>query len=117
MSSACVQVKESLRPRASQRKLPRGVQPGSETAAATFDVVDVEGEEEYCFVVETSAAEGVEPQSLAEARRLPEWSEWEKAIKEELDTLERAGTYVEAEAPAGREHRWVEVGVQDQARR
>lgn len=85
----------------SQRKLPRGVQPGSETAAATFDIVDVEGEEEYCFVVETSAAEGVEPQSLAEARRLPEWSEWEKAIKEELDTLERAGTYVEAEAPAG----------------
>ena len=34
-----------------------------------------------------------EPESLEEAKRSPEWPEWEKAIKIELDQLTEMGTW------------------------
>jgi transposase InsO family protein len=56
---------------------------------------------EYAFVVETSDAEALEPRTLAEAKRRPEWPLWEKAISEELATLKTAGTWRLEEAPPG----------------
>ena len=40
-----------------------------------------------------------EPESLEEAKRSPEWSEWEKAIKIELDQLTNMGTWKLVDAP------------------
>jgi transposase InsO family protein len=54
---------------------------------------------EYAFAVETADAEALEPRSLAEAKRRPEWPLWEKAIEEELATLKTAGTWRLEEAP------------------
>ena len=47
---------------------------------------------EHTFMAETANAEGLEPQTLAEAKHRPDWLQWEKAILEELATLEAAGT-------------------------
>jgi hypothetical protein len=43
--------------------------------------------------VDVHDAEALEPLSLAEAKRRPEWPEWERAIREELKTLDDAGTW------------------------
>jgi hypothetical protein len=56
---------------------------------------------EHVFAVETADAEALEPRSLAEAKRRPEWPLWEKAIEEELATLKAAGTWRLEEAPPG----------------
>jgi hypothetical protein len=56
---------------------------------------------EYAMVAEISEAEGLEPCSLAEAKRGPDWLFWEKAIFEELKTLEEAGTWELVDLPAG----------------
>jgi hypothetical protein len=51
------------------------------------------------LLAETSNAEAVEPQTLAEAKRQPDWPLWEKAIEEELATLKKAGTWKLEKAP------------------
>jgi transposase InsO family protein len=56
---------------------------------------------EHAFAVETADAEALEPRTLAEAKRRPEWPLWEKAIEEELATLKAAGTWRLEAAPPG----------------
>ena len=56
---------------------------------------------EYALVAEMSEVEGLEPQSLAEAKRGHDWPFWEKAIFEELKTLEEASTWELVDLPAG----------------
>jgi hypothetical protein len=56
---------------------------------------------EHVLLAETSDAEALEPRTLAEAKRHPDWLWWEKAIGEELATLEAAGTWVLEEPPPG----------------
>jgi len=56
---------------------------------------------EQALVATTSDAEALEPCSLAEVKRRPDWHLWEKAINEELATLKAAGTWRMEEAPAG----------------
>ena len=56
---------------------------------------------EYALVAEMSEVEGLEPQSLAEAKRGQDWLFWEKAIFEELKTLGEAGTWELVDLPAG----------------
>jgi hypothetical protein len=56
--------------------------------------------EEYAMAAEISDAEALEPRSLAEAKRRPDWPLWEKAIYEELATLKEMGTYELVEPPA-----------------
>jgi transposase InsO family protein len=56
---------------------------------------------EHTFMADTADAEALEPRTLAEAKRRPDWLWWEKAILEELATLEAAGTWVLEEAPPG----------------
>jgi hypothetical protein len=57
--------------------------------------------DEYVLVSETSEAEAIEPRSLAEAKRRPDWHLWEKAIHEELAVLRDAGTWELTNAPDG----------------
>src|SRR5438445_12075939 len=58
---------------------------------------EVEGEadcaDEYALVAEISETEALKPCNLAEAKKRPDWSLWEKAIHEELETLKTAGTW------------------------
>lgn len=56
---------------------------------------------EFVFAAETADAEALEPRTLAEAKRRPDWPHWEKAIEEELATLKAAGTWRLEEAPPG----------------
>jgi hypothetical protein len=55
----------------------------------------------HTFMAETADAEALEPHTLTEAKRRPDWLWWEKAIEEELATLEAAGTWVLEEPPPG----------------
>jgi Reverse transcriptase (RNA-dependent DNA polymerase) len=55
----------------------------------------------YVLVAETSEVEAIEPRSLAEARRRPDWHLWETAIHEELVVLRDAGTWRLTIAPSG----------------
>jgi len=54
---------------------------------------------EYIFAAETADTEALEPRTLTEAKRRPDWPLWEKAIEEELATLKAAGTWRLEEAP------------------
>src|SRR5258708_2256398 len=54
---------------------------------------------EHVFMAETADSEALEPHSLPEAKRRPDWLLWEKAIQEELATLKTAGTWKLEEAP------------------
>jgi hypothetical protein len=49
----------------------------------------------------TAEAEALEPTSLAEAKRCPDWPLWEGGIREELAMLATAGTWELVEPPAG----------------
>jgi hypothetical protein len=57
----------------------------------TIGLEDFKGLEQI-FLAETADMEALEPQTLAEAKHCPDWLWWEKAILEELATLEAAGT-------------------------
>jgi hypothetical protein len=73
-------------------------EPEGESTAVALMAVDLV---EYAMVAEMSDVEGLEPRSLAEAKRSPDWLFWEKAIVEELKTLEEAGTWELVDPPAG----------------
>ena len=49
----------------------------------------------------TAESEALEPSSLAEARRRPDWLQWEAGIREELATLQAAGTWELVDVPCG----------------
>jgi hypothetical protein len=67
----------------------------------TPDVLMADNFVEYAMVADMSEVEGLEPRSLAEAKRGPDWLFWEKAIFEELRTLEEAGTWELVDPPSG----------------
>jgi hypothetical protein len=81
---------------ASRPTLAPGVQQPSDWTASVS-----EWEEEYALAVETSNAEALEPRSLAEAKKRPDWPLWKGAIEEELATLKAAGTWETVDAPEG----------------
>ncbi|KAF7368844.1 Reverse transcriptase Ty1/copia-type domain-containing protein [Mycena venus] len=56
---------------------------------------------EYALVADVSEAEGIEPRNLAEARRSPDWPQWEKATKDKLAMLEGNGTWEIVDASPG----------------
>jgi hypothetical protein len=55
--------------------------------------------EEYAMLAQISETEAIEPQTLTEAKRRPDWLLWEAAIHEELETLRKAGTWELTDAP------------------
>jgi Reverse transcriptase (RNA-dependent DNA polymerase)/gag-polypeptide of LTR copia-type/Integrase core domain/GAG-pre-integrase domain/Zinc knuckle len=89
--------------------LARGIQAPTEPIA---ERIEFEGEgsaeqimalmdEELAMVLEMSEAEGLDPSSLADAMRRPDWLDWEKAIHEELTVLQDAKTWVLVDPPPG----------------
>jgi hypothetical protein len=79
---------------ASRPAIPTGIQ-----VPPTSQEDEIEGENadenaaESVMVVDVTDAEALEPRSLAEAKRRPDWPQWERAIHEELKTLEEAKTW------------------------
>ena len=74
---------------------------------------------EEALLAETSDAEALEPQMLTEAKCWPDWPLWEKAIKEELATLKKAGTWKLEKAPSEANiigSKWVFKAKKDAAR-
>ena len=62
---------------------------------------------------------GENPKTLKEAKRSPEWPEWEKAIQTELNTLKQMGTWEMVDAPKDRKpvtSKWVFVKKYDKDR-
>ncbi|KAG5715707.1 hypothetical protein E4T56_gene198 [Termitomyces sp. T112] len=55
--------------------------------------------EEYALAAEIADAEGLEPRSVAEAKRRPDWKLWEKAIEDEPESLRKAGTWELVDKP------------------
>ncbi len=53
------------------------------------------------MAISTADAEALEPRSLAEVKRQPDWPLWEGAIREELATLKAAGTWEIVDKPVG----------------
>jgi hypothetical protein len=81
---------------ASYRSSDPVITPGIQLPTAVNQDVILEGEgsadwmmiaeatHEYALVAETSEVKAIEPRSLAEERRRPDWELWEKGILEEL---------------------------------
>ena len=66
----------------------------------------------------TTESEALEPSSLAEARRRPDWLQWEAGIREELVTLQAAGTWELVDVPRGANvvgSKWVFCAKKDAA--
>ena len=88
-------------------QIPVGVQLPTENE--TDVVLDGEGTaewmmlanfaDEYAMVADMGEMEAIEPRNLTEARRRPDWLQWEKAIEEELVVLDKAGTWKLVDAP------------------
>jgi len=84
----------------SRPAIPTGLQIPS-TSGTGAEIEGENGEEnaaDVVMVVDATDAEPLEPKSLAEAKRCPDWEQWERGIREELKTLEEAGTW-RLEAP------------------
>ena len=63
-------------------------------------------------------AKALEPTSIAEARRRPEWPQWEQGIREELAILQKAGTWELVDPPQGANivgSKWVFCAKKDAA--
>ena len=78
--------------------------------------MQIEGEQEnteqieHAMATAVSEIEAIDPQSLEEAMRRPDWKKWEAAIQEELGALKKAGTWGIVERPKGRNivrNKWV----------
>jgi hypothetical protein len=87
-------------------RVPTGVQLSVEREADDESfaglLVDIPAHMEgYIFATVIASSEALEPRSLAEAKRQPEWPLWKEAIKEELVTLKVAGTWELVDAPGG----------------
>jgi hypothetical protein len=82
-------------------KFPAGLQiPTTDDAANFTQLEEAGGVEEAAFGSSLAEAEGIEPQSLSEAMKRPDWPKWEEAMREELMALERMGTWELVEKPA-----------------
>ena len=68
---------------------------------SVLDEALMDCDEELAMVAEITEVEALEPSSLADARHQPDWSDWERAIEEELATIRDAGTWILVEPPAG----------------
>jgi hypothetical protein len=72
----------------------RRLQAGEGVAATITEQGTDDFHEEYELADAIEEAKGVTPQSVTEARRLPEREQWDTAMKKELETLKKMGTWV-----------------------
>jgi hypothetical protein len=61
---------------ASRPRYPAGLQVPSEDDAANVVVANADDEADSAMVAALANAEGIEPQSLEEAKRQPDWPQW-----------------------------------------
>ena len=95
--------------RPSEPQIPVGVQlPNNRGNEVVFEgegtsdwLMMTDFADEYAMAANSREMEALEPCSLAEAKRHPDWLQWEKAIQEELEVLTKAGTWKLADAPVG----------------
>jgi hypothetical protein len=92
-------VQDILEGRAESSKVTRGVQLPTQKEQRVEGEGSAECTDEYAMAAEIGETEALEPRSLAEAKRRPDWHLWEKAIQEELATLKTAGTWKLVDAP------------------
>jgi len=80
-----------------------GVEPEGESATnllmAILEDEDDTAELSAALAEFTANAEALEPTLLAEAKHHPDWPQWEARIREELATLQAAGTWKLADLP------------------
>ena len=78
-------------------QLPGGFGEETEEAggawSAAFEVLEDSEWLEHILIAEITAAEALEPSTLAEAKWCPNWPLWEKAINEELAMLKAVGDW------------------------
>ena len=95
--------------------LPRGMRPGSSIAADDgggvehAGVVDCESGIDYAMATVLESVEGLQP-TYEEARKRPDWPKWQEAIKVELNSLEKTGTWRLVKRPPNTnvvDSRWV----------
>ena len=89
--------------------LPKGMQISEPIAQIEKEVED-ENQIEHAMATVVSEMEAIDPLSLEEARRRPDWSKWDTAIQEELKALKKAGTWGIVERPKNRnivKNKWV----------
>ena len=77
--------------------LPIGLQAPESNVAIEAEAPD--GEDEYVLVAVTAEVEAIEPRTLAEAKRSPDWLRWEQAVKDEIEMLERLRTWEVVDSP------------------
>ena len=68
------------------------------------------GQIEHAMAVAISEIEAMDPQSLEEAMRRPDWPKWQAAIQEELGALKKAGMWGIVKRPKERNivrNKWV----------
>lgn len=87
------------------QKPPRGVvmptvpdEAQDERAVEDLFTEEING---VAMAAQMADVEGLDPRSLEEARRRPEWPRWEEAMKEELEALEAHGTWRLEKPPLG----------------
>ena len=105
--------------RPGKTNLPPGIQAPNPIAGIQGETED-SGQMEHAMATAVSKIEAINPLSLEEAKQHPDWPKWTVAIKEELDTLKRAGTWEVTERPKERNvvrNRWVFRIKKDAARR
>ena len=88
--------------------LPEAIQETSfegegaaEQLMAILEADDDPAELAVALVEFTAEAEALEPTSLADAKRRPDWPRWEEGIRKVLATLQAAGTWELADLPTG----------------
>ena len=95
--------------RSSHSKIPLGIQL-DEIMSEEDGEANEQGGVEQAMAATISEAEALDPTSLEDAKRRPDWKRWEKAIQDELNALEKAETWKLVERPRGRnivESKWV----------
>jgi hypothetical protein len=78
---------------------PRGLRLPTKNEEVEADLMGAAMEEVHELAAAMAEAEGIEPVTLKEARGLPEWSEWLKAIEEEFENHWKAGTWEVVDLP------------------
>jgi Reverse transcriptase (RNA-dependent DNA polymerase)/gag-polypeptide of LTR copia-type len=78
--------------------LPRGMRPGTTPSSKDGEsvkhasAVDLESEINHAMAAVIENVEGLTP-SYEEAQKRPDWPKWKEAIKKELNSLEKMGTW------------------------
>ena len=95
--------------RPGKSNLPIGIQIPKLITQLEGETED-DGQIKHAMATAVSEMEAIDPQSLEEATRRPDWPKWEIAIQEELNALKRAGTWGIVERPKERsvvKNKWV----------